>query len=79
MPLRRTTPKGYEYARQLQMELTPAEMRLWARLRGNQLLGINFRRQRAIGQYVPDFCSPKMKLVIELDGSHHLEQQNYDT
>lgn len=32
----------------------------------------------AIGSYVPDFCSPKAKLIIERDGSQHLEQQEYD-
>ena len=78
MPPRRTTPKGYEHARQLRKEPTPAERKLWAHLRNRQLLGVNFRRQHAIGQYVPDFCSPKMKLIIELDGSQHLEQQNND-
>lgn len=78
MPPRRTIPKGYEHARQLRKEPTPAERKLWARLRNAQLLGVNFRRQHAIGQYVPDFCSPKMKLIIELDGSQHLELQDYD-
>ena len=79
MPPRRTTPKGYEHARRLRKEPTPAEIKLWARLRGNKLNGVSFRRQHAIGNYVPDFCSPKAKLIIELDGSQHLEQDEYDT
>src|SRR6266487_6629384 len=78
MPPRRTTPKGYEHARRLRKEPTPAEIKLWARLRGNKLNGVSFRRQHAIGNYVPDFCSPKAKLIIELDGSQHLEQEQYD-
>jgi very-short-patch-repair endonuclease len=41
-------------------------------------LGVTFRRQHAVGNYVPDFCSPKVKLIIELDGSQHLEQEEYD-
>ena len=77
MPPRRTTPKGYERARQLRHEPTPAESKLWAYLRGNKL-GVNFRRQHAIGNYIVDFCSVKAKLVIELDGSQHLEQEEYD-
>lgn len=77
MPARRTTPKGYENARKLRKELTPAERKLWAYLRGDKL-GINFRRQHAIGNYITDFCSPKAKLIIELDGSQHLEQEEYD-
>ncbi len=79
MPPRRTTPKGYERARQLRKKLTPAEQKLWAYLRGNKLHGINFRRQHAIGRYIIDFVSIKHKLVIELDGSQHLEQDESDT
>jgi very-short-patch-repair endonuclease len=41
-------------------------------------LGVTFRRQHAVGNYIPDFCSPKAKLIIELDGSQHLEQEEYD-
>jgi len=47
-------------------------------LRRKELNGVNFRRQYAIGKYVVDFCSVKRKLVIELDGSQHLEQSEYD-
>ena len=78
MPSRRTTPKGYQLAHELRKEPTPAESKLWAYLRGDQL-GVNFRRQHAIGRYVPDFCCIKRKLIIELDGSQHLEQEMYDT
>jgi very-short-patch-repair endonuclease len=78
MPPRRTTPKGYEKARKLRHELTPAERKLWAVLRGDQLNGASFRRQHAIGPYIADFCSIKAKLIIELDGSQHLEQEEYD-
>jgi very-short-patch-repair endonuclease len=38
----------------------------------------HFRRQHAIGPYIVDFCAPHQKLIIELDGSQHLEQQEYD-
>ena len=36
------------------------------------------RRGHAIGVYIPDFYSPKAKLIIELDGSQHLDQEAYD-
>ena len=58
-------------------ELTPAERRLWSRVRNDQL-GVTFRRQHAVGNYIPDFSSPKAKLIIELDGGQHLEQEEYD-
>lgn len=77
MPVRRTTPQGYETARKLRKELTPAERKLWAVIRNDQL-GVNFRRQHAIGKYIPDFACIKKKLIIELDGSQHIEQAEYD-
>ena len=40
--------------------------------------GMKFRRQHAIGNYIVDFCAIKQKLIIELDGSQHLEQEEYD-
>ncbi len=74
----RSNPKTMRQAIELRKELTPAERKLWAHLRNDQL-GINFRRQHAVGNYIPDFCSPKAKLIIELDGSQHLEQAEYDS
>jgi very-short-patch-repair endonuclease len=42
-------------------------------LRGQQLAGVQFYRQKPIGDYIVDFYAPKAKLVIEIDGSQHLE------
>jgi very-short-patch-repair endonuclease len=58
--------------------MTEAEARLWSRLRMHQLADVHFRRQHAIGPYIVDFCAPIEKLVIEVDGSQHLEQEDYD-
>ena len=73
----RSNPNTRTHAIKLRKELTPAEGKLWSRIRNDQL-GVSFRRQHAVGNYIPDFCSPKAKLVIELDGSQHLEQEEYD-
>jgi len=78
MPPRRTTPTGYDRAHTLRTQLTPVERKLWAALRGDQINGVTFRRQHAIGPFIADFCSVKEKLIIELDGSQHLEQAEYD-
>jgi very-short-patch-repair endonuclease len=78
MRLNRSTPKTMHRAAELRREPTPAEARLWSRLRDRQLNGIGFRRQHAIGPYIADFCAPKNKLIIELDGSQHLDQAEYD-
>jgi very-short-patch-repair endonuclease len=73
----RSNPKTKHQANKLRKESTPAERKLWSRIRNDQL-GVTFRRQHAVGNYIPDFYSPKAKLVIELDGSQHLEQAEYD-
>src|ERR1044071_5183877 len=73
----RSNPPTMQNAIKLRKESTLAEQKLWSRIRNDQL-GVTFRRQHAIGKYIPDFCSPKTKLIIELDGSQHLEQEQYD-
>jgi very-short-patch-repair endonuclease len=62
----------------LRKEPTPAEARLWECLRRNKLHGYNFRRQHAVGSFIADFCSPQLKLVVELDGGSHMGQAEYD-
>ena len=81
MPAKRSNPKTMHRAGELRRELTPAERRLWMYLRGNKLNGVSFRRQHAIGNFIPDFVSIKRKIIIELDGSQHLDQTRfaYDT
>lgn len=79
MPAKRSNSKTMHRAGELRKEPTPAERKLWAYLRGDNLQGVNFRRQHALGNYIVDFVSIKRKLVIELDGSQHLEQEEYDT
>jgi len=75
---KRSNPKTKHQAIQLRKKSTPAERKLWSRIRDDQL-GVSFRRQHAVGKYVPDFCSPKARLIIEMDGSQHLEQEEYDS
>jgi very-short-patch-repair endonuclease len=58
-------------SRQLRKNMTGAERLLWSRIKGKQLKGYQFYRQRIIGNYIVDFYCPKAKLVIELDGAHH--------
>ncbi len=63
-------------ARKLRKNMTDSEIVLWSRLRRKQLLDIQFYRQRPIGSYIVDFYAPKIKLVIEVDGSRHFEEKN---
>jgi very-short-patch-repair endonuclease len=51
--------------------MTDTERLLWSKIRGKQLKGYQFYRQRVIGNYIVDFYCPKAKLVIEVDGGQH--------
>ena len=51
--------------------MTESEQLLWGRLRRKQLLGVQFYRQKPIGNHIVDFFAPGAKLVIEVDGAQH--------
>jgi len=60
-----------ECSRSLRVNMTEAERLLWEKIRGKQLKGYQFYRQKTIGNYIVDFYCPKAKVVIELDGGQH--------
>lgn len=66
-------------ARELRRAMTPAERKLWQHIRDNQL-GVQFRKQHAVGPYIVDFLCAKAKLVVEVDGDIHADpkQVEYD-
>jgi very-short-patch-repair endonuclease len=78
MPPKISTLKTYLRAYELRHNPTEAESRLWSHLRAHQLADVHFRRQHAIGKYIVDFCAPRQKLIIELDGSQHLDLEEQD-
>ncbi len=66
-----------EKARFLRKVETDVEKILWEELRGNKL-GVKFRRQHPLDEFVLDFYCPKYKLAIELDGTQHLTKDGKD-
>jgi len=64
-----------KYSRELRSSMTDAERLLWSKLRQKQINGLQFYRQRIIGEYIVDFYCPKAKLIIELDGSQHYTEK----
>ena len=62
--------------RQLRKQEIYSEKLLWKKLKNKQL-GYKFRRQVGISNYVVDFYCPKLKLVIEIDGGTHADDDNY--
>jgi very-short-patch-repair endonuclease len=62
-------------ARELRRNMTDAERRLWSALRAGRLQGLRFRRQQPIGNYIADFYCAKARLVVEIDGSQHSDEE----
>ena len=62
-------------ARELRKDMTDAERVLWSKLRLKQVNGLQFYRQKVIGNYIVDFYCHKAKMVIEVDGGQHYETE----
>ncbi|MCK1395314.1 endonuclease domain-containing protein [Bradyrhizobium sp. 1] len=58
-------------AKKLRANTTPHERILWRALKELPIEGSHFRRQAPIGPYIVDFFCPAKRLIIELDGGHH--------
>lgn len=60
-------------AKRLRADTTPHERILWRALKDIPIEGSHFRRQAPIGPYVVDFFCPAKRLILEIDGGHHNE------
>ncbi|MCC7160241.1 endonuclease domain-containing protein [Candidatus Nomurabacteria bacterium] len=69
--------KRKKIRKELRKNQTPQETILWSKLRNNQTKQ-KWRRQVSIGPYIADFYCAKKLLVIEIDGSQHLDNEEYD-
>jgi len=63
-------------ARDLRTNMTEHEQLIWHHIRRKQIYNIQFYRQRQLGQFIVDFYAPSIRLVIEIDGSQHFEEQH---
>lgn len=67
-----------ETARELRKKQTSAETLFWEVVRDRRFMGLKFRRQHQIGDYIADFYCHEKRLVIELDGGVHSQRQKKD-
>ncbi len=67
---RRTAHKK-TFARKLREDMTDYESKLWSMLRCKQMAALRFRRQQPVGPYIADFMYSAAKLIVELDGRQH--------
>jgi len=65
-------------ARDLRKNPTESEAVLWNALRANRLAGRKFRREQPIGRFVVDFYCASERLVVEVDGGVHAQQEMED-
>jgi len=71
-------PKLKEYARKLRKNSTYTEVMLWNYLKGKQIKGYDFDRQRPIDNYIVDFYCKDLQLAIEVDGESHYGNKEAD-
>jgi len=77
-PLTKAMSTRTPIARHLRKQQTLAEHKLWWLLRSRALEGFKFYRQHPIGPYFADFCCRTANLIVELDGSQHMDNEEYD-
>ena len=65
-------------AKEMRNEPTPAEAWLREALQHKKVLGLKFRRLFPIDRFVTDFACPHARLIIEVDGPIHDQQQEAD-
>ena len=74
-------PKTYQFIKEMQVYLknnpTLAEKLMWKHLRNKQT-GHKIRRQHVIDDFIVDFVSLALNVVVEIDGKIHLQQKEYD-
>ncbi|MEE8443435.1 MAG: DUF559 domain-containing protein [Dehalococcoidia bacterium] len=71
-------PVSIERARALRKNSTLAERVFWRHITERRLGGFRFRRQHPLGPYVVDFVCLEKRLIVEIDGSQHMEQMKED-
>ena len=71
-------PKLKEYARKLRKDSTFTEIMVWNNLKGKQVRGYDFDRQRPIDNYIVDFYCKDLGLAIEIDGESHYGNEKRD-
>ena len=64
-------PRLIKLAQGLRNNSTKAEIILWQHLKGKKMLGLDFHRQKPIGNHIVDFICMKVRLAIEVDGYTH--------
>ncbi|WKU18158.1 endonuclease domain-containing protein [Advenella alkanexedens] len=71
-------PELKQRARKLRQAGNLSEVLLWNQIKKKQLLGLDFDRQKIIGNYIVDFYCAELKVALEIDGESHINKAEYD-
>jgi very-short-patch-repair endonuclease len=71
-------PALKQRARELRRAGNLSEVLLWNQIKNGKFLGLDFDRQKIIGNYIVDFYCAEKSVVIEIDGSSHDNKAEYD-
>ena len=67
-----------KFKKSLRLSQTDVESTFWYHLKNRNFYGFKFRRQHQLQGFIVDFVCLQKKIIIELDGSQHCEQEKYD-
>ncbi|MEQ1499486.1 MAG: DUF559 domain-containing protein [Novosphingobium sp.] len=59
------------FAKANRQKMPEPAMQMWLQIRAERFMGIKFRREKVIGEYIADFAANDPKLVVEIDGDTH--------
>jgi leucyl-tRNA synthetase len=65
----------FEFAKRNRKNLTETEDKMWQLVRNRYIDNYKFRRQHPIAGFIPDFVCLERKLIIEIDGGYHNEEE----
>jgi very-short-patch-repair endonuclease len=71
-------PNLKEKAKELRRSGNLSEVLFWQKVKRKQFCGLDFDRQKIIGNYIVDFYCKDLGVVIEIDGKSHDEKKEYD-
>ncbi|MFS7245811.1 endonuclease domain-containing protein [Rahnella inusitata] len=70
--------KYKDLRQKLRSHLPRPEFVFWQAIRGKKL-GVKFRRQHGIGNYIVDFYAAEISLIVELDGESHFTERGVNS
>ncbi len=67
-----------EKAKNLRKSGNLSEVLIWQQVKNKKILGLDFDRQKIVGDYIVDFFVKSLGLIVEIDGSSHEDKIEYD-